>query len=144
MFFNVCILMAFVNQNVIHPYTITWYLEEIFSIFHIFDSIGRTFQLCNRYLLRSDDFFNSIGKNTEKINDSMSLFVLPFNISALGTTTPTSFRTKTWKIYSVKSPHKGTQFKRMTFLSLTHFYLLSTKLVIRSCYWWFKSNFSIC
>ena len=51
-----------------HPFIFVWFPKEICLIFHIFVFIERASELNGCYRLETDNFFDSTGKNTEKID----------------------------------------------------------------------------
>ena len=59
---------GFCKPTVKHPYTIVWFPEEICLVFHVSNFIGRMSKINDRYYIETDDFFNTIGLNTEKTN----------------------------------------------------------------------------
>ena len=72
-----------------HPYTFVCFLEEICLVVQFLDSIGRMSKLITRYLLETDDFFNSSGQNTEKKNKILPPTVFSYTSSPLETTAAT-------------------------------------------------------
>ena len=69
-----------------HPYTFVRFSEEVCLIFLISVSIGRLSSLNNRCRLETDDFFQSTGDNTKKLNESkpqLSLLILIHQVELL-------------------------------------------------------------
>ena len=83
---------AFCKRTLQHRYTFVWFSEEIFSIFHISDFIGRMSKKNNRYWLKTIDFFETAGKNTKKLLKAHSHML---SFTPLGATTPTLSRLET-------------------------------------------------
>ena len=83
---------GFSKPTLKNPYTILWFPEEIYFLFHISDFIERTSQLINRYRLETDDLFNTNGKNTDKNNNGIMPTGFAYTNSPLGTTNPTLSR----------------------------------------------------